>query len=137
MKKAILLTALLFIGMVSMAQNFLGQSLESAKQQLDKTDLYYTEFINSTGSYTLKFDKDGETRIYIFEYDNKCSNYYIAFADVEKVYNYGKIFYNLGWKRVKGNLDVSTSVKWEYKNGSVQAVCFYQEDEELYVISVK
>lgn len=134
MKKIILLTALMFTGMVSMAQNYLGKSLTEVKSILDSKQLYYEEYVNNQSTYSIKYNNDLEWRVYVFDYKDKCYSYLIIFDDITPVYNYAKQFAKqqfIEQERYHEN------IKWVFKKGKLQATCFYREDEEDYAILVE
>lgn len=134
MKKLILLTALMFIGMVSMAQNYLGKSLNEVKSILDSKFISYEEYVNGKSMYSIKYYTDKEERIYVFDFADKCIYYVINFSDAEMVYTYAKLFTKQGYILQNTNEE---NVMWVFKKGNLSAGCIYNEDEYLYSIVVR
>lgn len=135
MKKLILITALLLIGMVSMAQNYIGRTLNSVKVELDKKGIAYEGYVNTRGSYSISFTNDDETesRIYVFNFADKCDSYIIKFTDADMAFNYGRQFTNLGFTKVKKS---EAGIMWELKKGNIKASCIYSEEDYEYSIIV-
>lgn len=134
MKKLILLTALMFICMVSIAQNYLGKSLNEVKSILDSKSIAYEEYVNSGGKYSVKYIIESEERIYVFNYAEKCDLYVINFTSSDMVYNYAKLFTKQGYILQNTNEE---NVMWVFKKGNLSAGCIYNEDEFLYSIIVR
>lgn len=133
MKKAILLSALMFIGMISNAQNYLGKSLKEVKTTLDNKSIYYEEFVNVKSTYSVRYTDESETRTYVFDYLEKCNFYVVQFEDANKIYNYAKQYAKQGYVLQK---ILDDRIKWIFKKGNIEVSCIYQEDIELYAIMV-
>ena len=131
MKKLILLTALMFIGMITNAQNYLGKSLTEVKSILNSKSIEYDEYINGKSMYSIKYYTEKEERIYVFDFADKCILYVINFSDAELVYTYAKLFTKQGYILQDNNED---KVKWIFKKANVVIGCI--DDDENYGYSI-
>lgn len=137
MKKAIILMVLVFTGLFTNAQNFLGQTQKQVEYQLDKKGYIYEGYVNTKGTYSITIDKVDESRIYVFDYASICSEYYIHFSDAEMIYSYGKIFNSTGYKQVKGNLDQEEHFLWEFTSAKSTAICLEVDGKYYIVVRLK
>ncbi len=134
MKKLILLTALMFIGMITNAQNYLGKSLTEVKSILNSKSIVYEEYVNGGAKYSVKYITDNEERIYVFNYADKCDLYVINFTSSDMVYNYAKLYTKQGYILQNTNEE---NVMWVFKKGDLSAACIYNEDKYSYSIIVQ
>ncbi len=136
MKKLLFMFVLVFSMIQAHSQSYLNKSLTYVKNDLEKKDIEYREYINDSGTLTIRYEdsENNEERAYIFDYSNKCYTYFISFWEASKMYSYGVAFHNLGFVRKS---KVEEGFKWVMTKGSVKASCLYQEEEEMYFIAVE
>ena len=130
MKRYILLAAILLINIAAMAQNYLGKSLATVEKQLIEEGIDYKGYVNEDGTYSIKYYKEEELRIYVFDYSSRCNAYIINFDDPEKVYKYGVIYTNNGWKQVKLTDNQKEFITWEFINQKYKATCIIIQNED-------
>jgi hypothetical protein len=143
MKKVILFSAILMFNIAAMAQNFLGKTQTAVENQLNAEGIEFEGYVNKGGTYSLKFYKEDEVRVYSFNYSGKCESYNILFNDPIKIYNYGKIYSKNGWKQSKLKDYEKEFMNWKFTNQTTIAICYNvleENKEEVdyeYFISVK
>lgn len=123
MKRTLLLIALIAIAITVNAQSYLGKTLKQTKADLDKKEIYYKDFINTSNLLAIKYDVSmNERRVYIFDYNQICIEYIISFDNADAVYDYGVAFSKLGFKMVSPN-DLEENIMWKMYKGNVEAIC--------------
>lgn len=134
MKRIILTFLLAVLGTVCIGQSFLGKTLNETKKELSAKDIYFEEFVNSAGTYTIKYETDREIRMYAFDFSDVCYFYSIEFSEIELIHHYGRTFIQLGFTTV-GTQRLEQQF-FKMRKGKVYALCTYDEETERYRIMI-
>lgn len=116
------------------AQSFLGKTLDFTKKELTSKNVHFEEYVNSSGTYTLKYETDNEVRMYNFDFSDTCYSYTIEFREIELVYYYGKSFIGIGFNTV--GIQRYRQQFFKMRKGNTRVTCTYNDKTEWYRVAV-